>query len=167
MPDAEIDARTFWTAIGMRAVGAAVVTAGEGDNRAGFLALSATHLCASPPTLMVSASKSTSALAALKSAGAFAINYLDSAQTELAMIFGGRRDLNGAARFSEGNWGAGASTGAPVLHGGAGFLECRLVETIERFETEIVLGRLVGFDMPPDPTPLVSYSGRYLGLNSQ
>lgn len=47
--DSEIDAKTFWKAIGCRAIGVAIVTAKGADGPAGFLALSATHLSASPP----------------------------------------------------------------------------------------------------------------------
>jgi len=52
--DTEIDAKTFWKAIGCRAIGVAIVTAKGADGPAGFLALSATHLSASPPMMMVS-----------------------------------------------------------------------------------------------------------------
>ena len=62
--DTEIDAKTFWKAIGCRAIGVAIVTAKGADGPAGFLALSATHLSASPPMMMVSIGLTTSALAA-------------------------------------------------------------------------------------------------------
>ena len=38
--DSEIDAKTFWKAIGCRAIGVAIVTAKGADGPAGFLALS-------------------------------------------------------------------------------------------------------------------------------
>src|SRR5690606_9880227 len=53
-PTAVTDIGSFWKAVGVRAVGAAIVTAEAADGPRGFLALSATHLCASPPTMMVS-----------------------------------------------------------------------------------------------------------------
>jgi len=57
-----IEIKDFWRAIGERAIGAAVVTAADIHGPAGFLALSATHLCADPPMMMVSIDKRTSAL---------------------------------------------------------------------------------------------------------
>ena len=39
-----IDVKIFWQAIGMRAIGAAVVTAADARGPAGFLALSATQI---------------------------------------------------------------------------------------------------------------------------
>ena len=65
--DSEINAKTFWKAIGCRAIGVAIVTAKGTDGPAGFLALSATHLSASPPMMMVSMGLTTSALGAVRS----------------------------------------------------------------------------------------------------
>ena len=47
-----IDQKTFWRAIGQRATGSTIVTACTADGPAGFLGLSATHVCAGPPTIM-------------------------------------------------------------------------------------------------------------------
>src|SRR5579859_2799072 len=60
--DRVIDSRAFWRAIGNRATGSTVVTARAEAGPAGFLGLSATHLCADPPLMMVSIDRRTSAL---------------------------------------------------------------------------------------------------------
>src|SRR5262245_56221659 len=49
-----IDAKTFWRTLGERAIGATIVTAQGADGPAGFLGLSATHVCADPPSMLVS-----------------------------------------------------------------------------------------------------------------
>src|SRR6202020_1110848 len=84
---AMIDVKQFWQAIGQRATGSTIVTARSETGPAGLLGLSATHLCADPPTMMVSVDKRTSALPAILHARHFALNYLSSAQRELAVIF--------------------------------------------------------------------------------
>src|ERR1700749_4515642 len=101
MPDlpATIDIKQFWQAIGQRATGSTIVTARFEAEPAGLLGLSATHLCADPPTMMVSVDKKTSALPTILRARHFAINYLSSAQRELADILGGKSDVKVAARF--------------------------------------------------------------------
>ncbi len=156
-----IDIKTFWQAVGLRAVGTAIVTAEAGDGPRGFMALSATHLCADPPMLMVSVDKKTSALETILEAGHFAINYLNADQAEVGAPFGGRSELKGAERFTTAKWGR-LTTGAPALENAAGVLDCKLEETIERFGTVIVIGRLVDFASAPDVRPLVSYKGKYL-----
>src|SRR5262249_49019930 len=87
--DTEIDAKTFWKAIGCRAIGVAVVTAKGPEGPAGFLALSATHLTASPPIMMVSIGLTTSALVAVREGNHFAINYVPKGRDDLAKEFGG------------------------------------------------------------------------------
>jgi len=156
-----IDTRTFWQAAGLRAVGTAIVTAEAGDGPRGFLALSPTHLCADPPLLMVSVDKKTSALETMLEAGHFAINYLAADQADLAGPFGGKGELKGADRFTLGRWTT-LATGAPVLEGASGVIDCRIEEVIERFGTAIVIGRVIDFTSTPDATPLVSYKGKTL-----
>jgi flavin reductase (DIM6/NTAB) family NADH-FMN oxidoreductase RutF len=159
--DRVIDVRTFWQAVGLRAVGTAIVTAEAGDGPRGFLALSATHLCADPPMLMVSVDKKTSALQTMLDGGHFAINYLATGQADLAGPFGGKGELKGADRFTLGKWTT-LATGAPVLEGAAGVIDCKIEEVIERYGTAIVIGRVMDFTSPTDTAPLVSYKGKTL-----
>ena len=74
-----IDARTFWQAIGHRAIGSTIVTAKSSSGPAGLLGLSATHVRAEPPTMLVTVDKRTSALQTILDAKHFAINYLPQA----------------------------------------------------------------------------------------
>ena len=155
-----IDVKTFWSAVGQRALGAAVVTAAGADGPAGFLGLSSAHVAADPPTMLVSIDKRTSALAAVLAARAFAINYLAQDQQAIADIFGGKGTAKGAERFAAGAW-TKLTTGAPVLADGAGAIDCTLTETIERFGVVIALGRVVDFALS-ERAPLIFLRGKYL-----
>ena len=166
MPDALsteriIDVRTFWQAVGLRAVGTAIVTAQGSDGPRGFLALSATHLTADPPIMMISVDKKTSAVSAILEGRHFAINYLATDQADLAGPFGGKGDLKGADRFTLGTW-TRLATGAPVLEGASGVIDCEVEEVIERHGTLIVLGRVRDFASTEGKLPLVSYKGKTL-----
>jgi flavin reductase (DIM6/NTAB) family NADH-FMN oxidoreductase RutF len=158
--DGEIDAKTFWKAIGCRAIGVAVVTAKGTAGPAGFLALSATHFSASPPLMMVSIGLTTSALGAVKEGNHFAINYVPKGREDLANEFGGRGTLKGADRFKAGEW-ATLKSGAPTLVDAVGVIDCTLEEMIERHGTVIALGRVVGYSAS-DKDPLISFRGGYL-----
>ena len=155
-----IDPKTFWMAIGQRAIGAAIVTAADAQGPAGFLALSATHLSADPPMMMVSIDKRTSALATVLAARHFAINYLPRGSESVAETFGGKGALKGADRFEAAQWTV-LTTGAPIFSDAVGALDCKLEETIERHGVVIVLGRLVDFSSNPDREPMVSFRGGY------
>lgn len=156
----EIDAKTFWKALGCRAIGVAIVTAKGTDGPAGFLALSATHLTASPPMMMVSIGLTTSALAAVRHGNHFAINYVPKGSDALVKEFGGGGSLKGADRFLAGAW-TELKTGAPTLVDSVGVIDCQLDEMIERHNTVIALGRVVAYTSSMKD-PLVSFRGGYL-----
>jgi flavin reductase (DIM6/NTAB) family NADH-FMN oxidoreductase RutF len=163
MPDklGTIDVRQFWQAIGQRATGSTIVTARSDSGPAGFLGLSATHICADPPTMLISVDKRTSALATILDAKHFAINYLSSAGRALADIFGGKSDLKGADRFGTAPWTT-LAKGAPILQDAVGAIDCELIETIERYNVEMILGRVIATSSDPQATPLVHFRGEFL-----
>ena len=156
-----IDVKSFWQALGQRAIGVTVVTAEDRDGPRGFLGLSATHLCASPPTMMVSIDKRTSALATIIGAGHFALNFLAEGHISVAETFGGKGELKGAARFRPGDWGR-LQTGAPIFLEAVGAMDCLLEETIERHSVVIALGRVVAQRIEPSHKPLILFRGKYL-----
>ena len=160
MPDVT-DAKTFWRALGARAVGVAIVTARGSGGPAGFLALSATHLAAEPPMMMVSIGLQTSALAAVREGGHFAINYVAKGGDDLVTEFGGRGSRKGADRFLPGEWGV-LKTGAPALIGAVGVLDCVLDEAIERHGAVIAIGRLVAYELSSGREPMISFAGGYI-----
>lgn len=156
-----IDAKTFWRILGARAIGVAVVTAEGSSGPAGFLALSATHLTADPPTMLVSIGQKTSALASITERRHFAINYLTKDREDLAREFGGQGSRKGADRFANDEWTT-LHTGAPVLKVAVGVLDCELEETIERHNTVIAIGRIVAYSQSAEARPLISFAGQYI-----
>ena len=156
-----VDAKQFWQAVGQRAVGSTIVTARSPGGPAGLLGLSATHLCADPPTMLVSVDKRTSALATILEARHFALNYLGRDAADLADIFAGKTVLKGAGRFDAALWTA-LVTGAPILIRAAGALDCALTEAIERHGVMVLLGRAVASRSDPQIMPLVHFRGGYL-----
>jgi flavin reductase (DIM6/NTAB) family NADH-FMN oxidoreductase RutF len=159
--NADIDIGTFWNAVGQRAVAATIVTARGGAGPAGFLGLSATHVCASPPTMLVSIDAKTSALGAIRESGHFAINYMPRGTEDVVGMFSGKGDVKGPDRFEPARWSY-LATGAPVFKGAVGVMDCRLEEIIERHNTTLALGPVVAIDGNPDADPLVYFRGGYL-----
>jgi flavin reductase (DIM6/NTAB) family NADH-FMN oxidoreductase RutF len=158
--DTEIDAKTFWKALGCRAIGVAIVTAQGTEGPAGFLALSATHLSASPPMMMVSIGLTTSALGAVKQGNHFAINYVPKGSDALVKEFGGGGTLKGGDRFLPGAWTT-LKSGAPALVDSVGVIDCQLDELIERHGAVIALGRVVAYTASAKE-PMISFRGGYI-----
>lgn len=157
----KIDPGTFWRAIGARATGITIVTATGNDGPAGFLALSATHLTASPPIVTVAIDMRTSALESIRQNGAFAINYLSMESQDVFERFTTKDGPKGSARF-EGIATSALSTGAPIFDSVVGALDCRLEEAIERFGTVIALGRVVDFLSHADRKPMIHFQGKVM-----
>jgi len=155
-----IDAGGFWQTLGSRATGVTIVTARSSAGPAGFLGLSATHVCADPPTMLVSIDDKTSALAAVLESGAFAINYLPAEARDVADLFGFKSAVKGADRFSAGRWGE-LTTGSPVLADALGAFDCKVEDTCRRGTTTIVIGRVVDLTSRRDGEPLIFFRGRY------
>ena len=159
---APVDAKTFWRTLGSRATGLTVVTTDSDEGPAGFLGLSATHLTADPPTILVSIDKKTSALAGVLSRRHFAVNYLPVGAKAIAEAFGGKA-VTGAARFALGSWGV-LVTGAPVLMDALGVFDCVVEDVIERGDIWIIIGTAAAAAVN-DGEPLIYFRGKtYEGL---
>lgn len=155
----QIDAKTFWRALAARATGVVVATARGPDGPAGFLALSATHVTADPPTMLVSIDKRTAALNAVLHGKHFALNFLAAGDKALADMFGGRGETRGADRFAPERWGM-LTTGAPILNDAVGAMDCVLEDTMDRSGVIIAIGRVVDV-VVRDGEPLLFYRGAY------
>jgi flavin reductase (DIM6/NTAB) family NADH-FMN oxidoreductase RutF len=156
-----IDAKTFWRALGQRAIGSTIVTARSADGPAGVLGLSASHISADPPLMLASIDKRTSALQTVLAARHFAVNFLPSDASEIADLFGGKGTLKGADRFNVGQWQT-LTTGAPVLANALGAMDCTLEDTIERGGICIVIGRVVDVLVGSGGNPLIHFRGGYM-----
>jgi flavin reductase (DIM6/NTAB) family NADH-FMN oxidoreductase RutF len=160
-PEKVIDAKTFWRALGQRAIGSTIVTARSADGPAGFLGLSASHISADPPLMLASIDKRTSALQTVLAARHFAVNFLPSDAGEIADLFGGKGALKGADRFNVGSWQT-LTTGAPILANALGAMDCTLEDTIERGGICIVIGRVVDVLVASGGSPLIHFRGGYM-----
>jgi flavin reductase (DIM6/NTAB) family NADH-FMN oxidoreductase RutF len=155
----EVDAKAFWTTLGQRATGMTVVTADSDDGPTGFLGLSAAHVTASPPTMLVSVDRKTGALAGIQSRRHFAINYLPASATSVADAFGGRAGISGADRFTPNEWRV-LATGAPVFCDALGVFDCVVEDILERGDIFIVIGKVVAVASRTDADPLIFFRGK-------
>jgi flavin reductase (DIM6/NTAB) family NADH-FMN oxidoreductase RutF len=157
--DKPIDVKTFWRALGERAIGMTIVTAAGEDGPAGFLGLSASHVTADPATLLVSIDRKTSALAAVLHSRAFAINFLPADAGHVADAFSGKAGISGAARFRDGDWSS-LTTGAPVFKTALAAFDCRVQDIIQRGEISIIIGTAVDAAIAGSGAPLLFFRGK-------
>jgi flavin reductase (DIM6/NTAB) family NADH-FMN oxidoreductase RutF len=155
----DVDVRAFWTTLGQRATGMTVVTADSDEGPTGFLGLSAAHVTANPPTMLVSVDHKTSALAGIRSRRHFAVNFLPASAAAVADAFGGRTGVTGAARFALGEWRV-LSTGAPVFGDALGAFDCEVDQIVECGDVSIVIGKVVAVASRVDGDPLIFFRGK-------
>lgn len=153
----EIDIGKFWKTLGERPIGATVVTTDSAEGYNGFLGLSAAHVSANPPTMLVSVDRKTSALKGITEKGHFAINFLPEGQSALANMFGGK----GEKTFEPGQWET-LATGAPVFTGALGVFDCAVEKIVEHGDISIVIGTVKGVRASGEGAPLVFFRGKFL-----
>jgi flavin reductase (DIM6/NTAB) family NADH-FMN oxidoreductase RutF len=151
-----IDGKTFWRVLSQRVTGMTVVTGQSDSGPVGFLGLSAGHVTADPPTMLVSIDKKTSAVGGILAKGCFAVSYLPATAKTIADVFGGKGAPS--ERFAEGDWGM-LETGAPVLKSALGVFDCVVDQVVERDNVFIVIGKVVAA-ATNDGEPLVFFRGK-------
>ena len=104
---------------GMRhfAIGVTIITARDGDAKAGLTATAVCSVTADPPRLVVFVNKNVVACDMIMKSGALCVNVLSGEQEDVAKAFAGMiKDVHGDARFQYGVWQELVS-GAPALEG--------------------------------------------------
>jgi flavin reductase (DIM6/NTAB) family NADH-FMN oxidoreductase RutF len=158
-PPPAVDIKSFWTTLGQRATGITIVTASGEDGPTGFLGLSAAHVTADPPTMLVSVDRKTSALATILASRHFAVNFLPAGAEKVADAFGGKAGLTGADRFSDGDWTV-LATGAPVFKNALGVFDCAVEDVIQRGDISIIIGAVKAVSTSFDAAPLIFFRGK-------
>ncbi len=105
--------------------GVAIVTSHYGDVVHGMTVNSFGSISLDPPLVTVTMNQGTRTCRLVEQSGIFAVTVLSAAQQALAESFAGRGDpgadrMAGLDTFS-------LATGAPLIHGGLAFIDCRVV----------------------------------------
>ncbi len=166
MSAAHPDAKSANFRLAMRefASGVAIVTCSNGEERAGCTATALASLSLSPPSLVVCLERSSSTLAVLTQAGAFAVNILAAQHGALASRFAGGNGVVGEARFKEGDWSS-LMTGAPALVDALASLDCRVEEIVERHTHAIVIGAVQMVRVGDKRSGLLHWRSRFEALD--
>ena len=137
-----MDTQAKKTALRMIPYGLYVLTGESTDGRVAAATVNwVTQASFEPPLVAVGVKVDSAAHEIIKESGAFALNVLGKGQRALAFAFfkSLERDANsiGGEEFSTGK------SGSPILVNAAAFLECSLVDTLERGDHSVVLGEVI------------------------
>lgn len=137
-----MDPLTKKTALRMIPYGLYVLTAESADGQVAAATVNwVTQASFEPPLVVVGVKTDSSAYAVIKASNAFALNMLGKGQQSMAFAF-----FKPTTR--EGNTLSGVpfrrgTTGAPLLETTPAFVDCRLVDAVERGDHAIMVGEVV------------------------
>lgn len=160
---ADTDLRdAFIHAMSRAAATVSVVTTDGPAGRAGVTVSAMTSVSADgdTPTVLVCVNKGASAAAPILANGCFAVNVLECHQQDVADIFASRVDPPEGDKFAAAKWDV-LKTGAPVLHGLAGF-DCA-VQSADLVGTHhVIIGAVRAVRVAEEGTPLIYGMRSYL-----
>lgn len=161
-PEAAARARQFRDVLGLFCSGVTVVTSVSDGEPVGMTCQSFSSVSLEPPLVMFSPAKTSRAWPLMQRAGFFCVNILAADQSELSNGMATKGD----EKFSGVAWRT-ASTGAPLLQGVLGYVDCTVHQVIEAGDHYVVIGRVkeLGFGDGTDTSakvdPLLFFSGKY------
>jgi flavin reductase (DIM6/NTAB) family NADH-FMN oxidoreductase RutF len=149
----------FRQALGTFATGVTLITT-AGEHPYGMTANAFSSVSLDPPLVLVCIIKGTSGAEAIEQSGVFAVNILHAEQEAISRFFSSRDRPRGWDAFREIPYRL-AVTGAPILEGAAGYLDCRLAAAHEAGDHVIYVGEVLALDADAEARPLLFHGGRY------
>ena len=144
--------------LGRRAAAVAIVTARDGERIHGMTVTAYTEVSLDPPLVLVCADQTSNTHPVISAGGVFALNLLSDGQAELSNRFASKQDED--RRFEGITWET-AATGAPILPGVLGALDCRVVAAHEAGDHVIYVGRVEAVRHHPEREPLLYHRATY------
>lgn len=154
----EIDPTLFRKAMGHYPTGVVVVASLADDKPVGLAIGSFFSVSLDPPLIGFCVARTSSSWPRIEPTGVFGITVLAEDQQETS----GRFASSVEDKFAGETWVPAPVTGAPLLQGGVGHIDCELYSVQDGGDHLIVLGRVRFLDIHrPDTGPLLFFRGAY------
>lgn len=161
-----IEATAFRKVLGQFASGVTLVTTTHDDTFFGMTASSFTSVSLDPPLVLFCADKRARSGAMVGPAGFFAVNILAEDQRDVSDLFAGKgTDEERSDKLAA--IGQKAVTGAPIVPGVLGWLDCRVDQAIDAGDHIIYIGLVVASGVREDDKPLLYWHGGYQRLDDE
>lgn len=161
-----VDAVSFKATLARFAAGVTVVTVrGPGGALRGMTATAFSSVSLEPPLVLVCVGRAGATHDLIGNERAFAVNLLAVDQSALSDRFSGRRD---SESFSDLDWRPAPMSGAPLLQGALGWVDCSLHAAYDGGDHTIFVGAVeyaaAATAGPLPPGPLLYFLGRHHAL---
>ncbi len=161
----DVDRTEFREAMRQLASGVSIIAAGKDNEWTGITATSVSSLSVDPPRILACVNRASSLAPFLHRYWHFTVNFLSSAQHNIAGRFAGRDGIKGRDRFEGANWRIAAS-GTPILSDALASIDCKLEEVIERHSHLIVIGRPISTQTAGGSDALLYWRSDFARLSS-
>lgn len=152
------DSKLQRTIMGRFATGVTVVTTGCDGNYSGLTANAVASLSLNPPLVLVAVEKRAHSHEYLMRDRVYAMNILAADQEHLSQRFA----TPGPKNFADLEFTIGES-GAPILAGTLGYVDCRVKEILPGGDHDIFVGEILAGEAR-DGKPLLYFGGKYRAL---
>lgn len=136
--------------------GVTIVTGMSEGKPVGLACQAFTSLSIDPPLILVCVAKTSSSWPRIKRSGHFAVNLLSESQEDVCKQFG----RSGANKFEGISWHPAERTGAPLIEGSVGWIECEISQILEGGDHWIVVGAVQDLAACPQ-APLTYFRGAF------
>ncbi len=157
--EAAIDPERFRATLGSFATGVSIMTTVLDGVPHGMTASAVSSVSLDPPLVLVCVDRAASMATQALDAGIFALSFLGEDQGELATAFADPARPEGDEQF-DGVVARAQATGAPVLHGNVGWVDCRLWSVTDGGDHVVLIGEVVALGADRD-RPLLYYRGAF------
>ncbi len=154
--DGTISSARYRQVLGHFATGVTVVTTAADGEPAGLAVNSFTSVSLTPPLVAFCVAETSSTWPRIKAVGSFCVNILSEDQEDLCRVFATR----GVDKFRGVGWRP-AESGAPILMGALGWIDCSIHAEHSAGDHLIVVGRVRDLGVAREGGPLVFYRGGY------
>lgn len=155
--EAQTAARRFRDVLGRYCSGVTVVTSMAAGEPVGMTCQSFSSVSLDPPLVMFIPAKTSRAWPLMQRAGHFCVNFLGEEQQEISDVMASK----GADKFAGVPWST-SKTGAPLLDGVIGYVDCTVHSVFEAGDHYVVIGRVQDMDVSDaERLPLLYFQGEY------
>lgn len=154
----------FRNALGVFATGVTVITTQGVEHPFGMTANAFSSVSLDPPLVLVCVISSTTGSESIERNGVFAVNILGAEHEPISRYFSSKDRPRGPDAFKEIPHFFGV-TGAPILEGVAGYLDCQVHAAHEAGDHIIFIGEVMALGFEAEVDPLLYHGGRYRSVS--
>jgi flavin reductase (DIM6/NTAB) family NADH-FMN oxidoreductase RutF len=125
----------------------------DGDNLNGFTASWIMQTSFEPPLIINCVRRDSGSHEMLKNSGVFTLSFLEASQKDLAAQFFKPKSRVGD-KFGEVEFYIGEETGCPIIKDSLGYLECKVVGSLQQGDHTVYLGEVIAAGVHREGEPL-------------